>query len=75
MSCASGRRVPILLWPFHAVWRLLTFILGLTGRVVAFVLGVLLLAAGGVLAATLIGAPLGVPLALVGVLLVLRSLF
>ncbi|MBU0493092.1 MAG: hypothetical protein KKA73_25600 [Chloroflexi bacterium] len=39
-------KVPLLLWPFWAIWRLLTLILGLTGRLVAVVLGLVLMAGG-----------------------------
>jgi len=75
MSHASERRVPIVLWPFYALWRLLTLILGLTGRIVAGVLGLVLIAVGVLVSATVVGAPLGVPLAVLGLLLLLRALF
>lgn len=29
---ANDRDVPLLLWPFYAIWRLLTFVLELVGR-------------------------------------------
>ena len=75
MSDASERRVPVVLWPFYALWRLLTLILGLTGRIVAGVLGLVLIAVGVLVSATVIGAPIGVPLAVLGLLLLLRALF
>ena len=75
MSQVAERRVPLLLWPFYAVWRLLTFVLALTGRLVAFVLGTVLLISGALVTATVVGAPLGVVLAGIGVLLLLRSIF
>lgn len=71
----EARRIPSLLWPFHAVWRLLSAILTLTGRLVAAVLGLALMVLGFVLSLTVIGAPVGIPLAIVGFLLVLRALF
>ena len=62
-------------WPFVALWRLVTWILELTGRLVAVVLGVVFMAVGAILSVTVIGAILGVPLFLFGVLLTFRGLF
>jgi len=72
---AESRRVPFLLWPFWALWRLVTGILALTGRLVAGVLGIALMAAGALLTVTVVGAPVGVPLAVLGLLLLIRALF
>jgi hypothetical protein len=69
------RRTPLLLWPFVAVWRLVTFILQMTGRLVAIVLGVVLLVVGVILSVTVIGALVGVPLGIFGILLIVRGLF
>ena len=69
------RRVPLLLWPFYAVWRLLTFILEMTGRLVGVVLGLVLLIVGLIVSLTVIGAVVGVPLMIVGLLLIVRCLF
>ena len=52
---AEERRVPILLWPFYALWRLLTAILGVTGRLLAAVVGLVLMVAGVALTATVVG--------------------
>lgn len=75
ISSSKRRRTPILLWPFVALWRLLAFILEVTGRIVGIVLGVALLIAGVVVSLTVIGAIVGVPLAILGLLLILRGLF
>jgi hypothetical protein len=66
---------PCLLWPFAALWRLVTGVLKLTGRVLGVVVGFILLVAGVVISLTVIGAVVGIPLALVGFLLIIRSLF
>jgi len=71
----SDRRHPWILLPFVALWRLLTLILELTGRLVAVALGLVLMIAGGLLTATVVGAPLGIPVAVFGLLLLLRGLF
>ena len=64
-----------LAWPFVALWRLLTFILSLTGRLMAAVIGLTLMVVGFVLIITVIAAPLGIPLIIVGLLLVIRAIF
>ena len=66
---------PWFLWPFEAIWRLVAWIVGLTGRLVAVILGLVLLIVGGVLSITVVGAIVGVPLAILGFLLILRGLF
>ena len=68
-------RVPWFLWPFHAVWRLVTFILNVTGRLICAVLGIALMVVGSAVTLTIVGAPLGIPLILLGVLLLARALF
>ena len=65
----------LILWPFEAIWWLVSTILSLTGRLVIIVLGVVFMLAGGLISATLIGAVLGIPILFFGVLLVLRGLF
>ena len=65
----------LLLWPFTALWNLIAGIIKLTGRLVAVVLGIVLMIAGFVLTVTVIGALVGVPLMVVGQLLVVRGLF
>jgi len=72
---SNERKIPILLWPFYAIWRLLTFILNLVGRLLCALLGLALMAAGVAVALSVIGAPLGVPLAALGFLLLVRALF
>jgi hypothetical protein len=65
----------VLAWPVVFFWRLLTILVAATGRLIAVVLGVVLLLAGGVLTLTVVGAPIGVPLAVIGLLLLARGLF
>lgn len=64
-----------LLWPFAAVWSLLGFLLRLTGRLVGVLLGLVLMIAGLALTLTLIAAPVGIPFAVLGLLVLLRSVF
>jgi len=75
MSEQSGNSVPILLWPFYAIWRLLTFVVELIGRLLCALLGIVLMIAGVTITLSIIGAPVGIPLASVGFLLLVRSIF
>ncbi len=62
-------------WPFVALWRLVTGILELTGRLIAVILGLVLMIVGVVISLTVVGAIVGVPVFLFGMLLVFRGLF
>ena len=70
-----NRKVPLLLWPFYALWLLVSFILIITGRLLVVLLGGALMAAGAALTLLVISAPLGIPLFLLGLLLVIRGIF
>jgi hypothetical protein len=72
---ANDKRTPWFLWPFVAIWRLLAGIIQVTGRLVAAILGLVLMIVGVVLCLTVIGAIAGVPLIVFGLLLVLRGFF
>lgn len=72
---SDERQVPWLLWPFHAIWRLLTLILRITGRIICAVLGFALMAAGIAVTLSIVAAPIGIPLAVFGFLLLIRALF
>jgi hypothetical protein len=69
------RKTPWFLWPFAAIWNLVAAILGFTGRLVGAILGLALVIAGIILTLTIAGAPVGIPLALIGLLLMVRSIF
>jgi len=75
MSDSSNNGVPLLLWPFYAIWRLLTFMLELVGRLLCALLGVGLMFAGVAITLSVVGAPVGIPLAALGFLLLVRAVF
>jgi hypothetical protein len=75
MSEKEEKRVPVLLWPFYAIWRLVAFILEITGRLIGVVLGLVLLIPGLLVSLTVVGAVVGIPLMILGMLLILRGLF
>ena len=66
---------PLLLMPFVLLWRLLGFIIVVCSRIVGAVLGFLLMVAGGTLTMSVLGAVAGIPLCILGFLLLLRALF
>ncbi|HNT25956.1 MAG TPA: hypothetical protein PKM21_16420 [Anaerolineales bacterium] len=63
-----------LLWPFVWLFNLVAYIVTLTGRLVAGILGLALVFVGAVLTLTVVGALVGIPLGLVGLLLFVASL-
>jgi hypothetical protein len=63
------------LLPCAWLWNFIAAIVRLTGRLVAVLLGLLLMVAGAILTVTVVGALLGIPLLVVGFLLVVRGLF
>jgi len=69
------KKVPWFLWPFVVVWDLLALVLNITGRVLAAILGVGLMVVGIALTMTVAGAPVGIPFAILGFLLMIRSIF
>ncbi len=72
---SERKKTPWLLWPIVALWDLSAWILQLTGRVVAAVLGLVLVIGGVVLTVTIIGAIVGIPLIVFGFMLMVRSIF
>jgi hypothetical protein len=68
-------RSPWYLWPFVALWGLVAGIIKVTGRLVAMLIGLVLMIAGVALTATLVGAIVGIPLIVFGFTLAVRGLF
>jgi hypothetical protein len=75
MPNMTNKPVQWILWPFQALWRLLTWILELTGRLILGVIGFILVAVGIVLSLSVIGAIVGIPMVLLGFLMMLRAVF
>jgi len=68
------KHIPWYLWPFAAIWKLLAVIVELTGRLVAMILGIVLMIVGGLVSLTIVGAIVGIPLAIIGLLLFLKGI-
>ena len=71
----KSRRTPWFLWPFVAIWDLITWIMQLTGRLVAATLGLVFMIIGAILTVTVIGAVVGIPFIIFGFALMVRSIF
>ena len=61
--------------PLAWLWNLIAYIVMLTGRVLAEMLGLALMLLGVVLTITVVGAIVGIPLFIVGLLLAVRGLW
>ena len=75
MTMTHKHRIPLYLWPFTALWQLLATIVGLTGRFVAMVLGLVFIIVGVIVSLTVVGAIVGIPMAIIGLLLFLKGIF
>ncbi len=75
MSDREEKSTHWLLWPFVAVWSLLTWVLKVTGRIICGVLGLAFMFVGVTMALSVVAAPLGIPIAILGILFVVRALF
>ena len=74
-SVAQKKNTPCLLVPFVALWDLIAYIITLTGRLVAVLLGMVFLILGVILTITVIGAIVGIPMIIFGLLLIVRGLW
>lgn len=72
---SSQGKTPLLLLPFVLVWSIFSFVMKLTGRVVAAIIGITFMIFGLTLTVTFVAAPIGIPLAVFGLLLMVRSVF
>ena len=75
MTTETKSHIPWYLWPFAALWKLLAVIVEMTGRFVAMVLGIVFIVVGILVSLTIIGSIVGIPLAVIGLLLLLRGIF
>jgi hypothetical protein len=75
MSLCLRQSAPWFLWPFAALLDFAAALLRLGGRIVVVALGLVSMIAGAVATATVIGAPIGVPLFVVGLMLAVRGIF
>ena len=62
-------------WLLRLPFRLMALVMKLVGRAVFLVVGIIMIVVGAIISLTVIGACLGLPLILLGFLLVIRGLF
>lgn len=67
-------QIPWIFWPFKIFWDVLTGILNITGRLIACILGIIAVVIGLILTFTVVAAPIGIPLMIIGLLLLIRSI-
>jgi len=75
MTHHTKKHIHWYLWPFVAIWKLIAVIVEMTGRFLAMVLGVVFIIVGVIVSLTIVGAIVGIPLAIIGLLLLLRGIF
>jgi len=75
MNESTEGQVPWILWPFYAIWKFLTFVLNVCGRILCAIFGLLLMVTGVAVSLSIVGAIIGIPLASFGFLLTVRALF
>ena len=75
MNNKNKKEVPWILWPFKVIFNLIEWIIKLTGRLVAAIIGLVLCIVGLVLTILVISAPIGIPLMVFGFLLMVRGIF
>jgi len=75
MTTQTKQHLSWYVWPFAALWKLLSVIVELTGRFVAMVLGIVFIIVGLIVSLTIVGVIVGIPLAVIGLLLLLRGVF
>ena len=71
----NPKKSPWFVRPFIWLWNFIAYIITLTGRLVAVILGGVLILVGVILTITVVGAIVGVPFFIIGVLLVVRGLW
>lgn len=65
----------ILFFPFIAIWKLFEFFMKLTGKILAIILGLIIMIVGIVLCCTMVGMVVGIPILAFGFLLMVRGFF
>ena len=72
---AERRSTPILLLPIVLMWRLVTLVANITGILAAILGGLLLMMLGMFFTSTFFGAIIGIPIFILGLLLLIRGLY
>lgn len=65
----------VFFWPLMLLWRFVTFVTNVIGILLALIIGLGLMALGLFLSSTIIGLVVGVPLFILGLLLLIRAIY
>ena len=66
---------PLLLWPFRLVFELVDWVLHFTGRLLASIIGLVIMIIGFVITLTIVGAPVGMPMMVLGLVMMIHGFF
>ncbi|MBI5095566.1 MAG: hypothetical protein HZB26_24425 [Candidatus Hydrogenedentes bacterium] len=72
---ATKPRASIWTWPIRALWKLVTFLSNRIGIAASLGAGAILILIGFVLVSSVIGALIGVPILVLGILLFARGIY
>ncbi len=75
MEITTRRHTPWFLWPFRLIFELIEWVLRATGRLAAALIGLVFMVAGCVLTLTILAAPVGMPMIVFGLVLMVRGIF
>ena len=73
MTDQKKKSVPWYLWPFWVIWEFIAMIVGMTGRIIAVVLGFVLMVVGVILSVTVVGLIVGAPMIVIGLMILVRN--
>lgn len=65
----------LILWPFRIIIDLVTFIIGITGKLIGSVIGLVIMILGMIFTVTLVGAIIGIPIIIFGFLIMIKAIF
>ena len=72
---SSSRHTPWFFWPIRLIFEFIEWILRMTGRLVAALIGLCIMIVGFVLTLTIVAAPIGMPMIVFGLVLMIRGIF
>ncbi len=75
MEVTNRRHTPWFFWPFRLIFEFIEWILRITGRLVAAIIGLVIMIVGCVLTLTIVAAPIGMPMIVFGLVLMVRGIF
>lgn len=75
MEMGEEFNMRILFWPVIMIWKVFGSLVSLTSRLLVAIFALLFMLVGVILTITIVGGIIGIPLFVIGTMLLLRSLF